>query len=203
MKSCRFMTTLWSASAKSPSSQLMTRRRCRSWTRRLTSWAAPTRRRWTSTGSPRSACSSAGWSSRVWGRWLPQRTSMLHQLSMESVRYPWLPLSSSHLSLLQYSDNEELIYDSFINPKYKVIFIFTLPANFWKFSIPSSDATGWNWVGVQDPECDCSHRWSWFHHQECLWTSLPFHRRHVQCHTVSLLSHIYCSVKSIVSFQNL
>ena len=27
----------------------------------------------------------------------------------------------------QYSDNEELIYDCFINPKYKVIFFFLLP----------------------------------------------------------------------------
>ena len=52
-------------------------------------------------------------------------------------------------------------------------------------------------VGVQDPECECSHRWNWFHHQECLRTSLPIPRWHVQCHTVSLLNHKYCFIPNL------
>ena len=49
--------------------------------------------------------------------------------------------------ICQYSDNEELIYDCFINPKYKVYYLTLFVEKFF-LSVATFFAPGWDRVGL-------------------------------------------------------
>ena len=72
-------------------------------------------------------------------------------------------------SILNFCDSAEGIYDAFINPKYKV------KRNTKKILENLNKITGWNRMGLQNPEHQLLRSWHRLDHQERLRASLPLH----------------------------